>query len=155
MSLIGTKLCKRRRRPFPPPSFYPLSIRHVTFSLLLCNFYNGQISAALCSCPLAAQNQKREKKCPDEYTASQEDLLIGGSLSPSVVELRPNPSLRLNETVQIPHDGPRQQLLEWVGRMRSKGKGEESIQGLLPLSILPGVILTKAETQADHVCCDH
>lgn len=74
---------------------------------------------------MSTRTQKREKKkCPDEYTASQEDLLIGGSLSPSVVELRPNPSLRLNETVQIPHDGPRQQLLEWVGRMRSKGKGE-------------------------------
>lgn len=56
-------------------------------------------------------------KCPDEYTASQEDLLIGASLSPSVVELGPNPSLRPNETVQIPRDGPRQQLLEGVGRM--------------------------------------
>lgn len=67
-----------------------------------------------------ARKREREKKCPDEYTASQEDLLIGGSLSPSVVELRPNPSRRLNETVQIPRDGPRQQLLEWVGRMRSE-----------------------------------
>lgn len=95
----------------------------------LCNFYNGQISTPLCSCPLACfgksekeeeREREREKKCPDEYTASQEDLLIGGSLSPSVVELRPNPSRRLNETVQIPRDGPRQQLLEWVGRMRSE-----------------------------------
>lgn len=101
------------------------------------------------------KESEEKKKSPVEYTASQEDLLIGGSLSPSVVELRPNPSLRLNETVEIPRDGPRQHLLEWVGRMRSKGKGEESIQGLLPLSILPGVILTKAGTQADHVCCDH
>ena len=95
----------------------------------LCNFYNGQISTPLCSCPLPCfgksekeeeREREREKKCPDEYTASQEDLLIGGSLSPSVVELRPNPSRRLNETVQIPRDGPRQQLLEWVGRMRSE-----------------------------------
>lgn len=117
MSLIGTKLCKRRS---PPSS---ATLFQFVMSLFLSpsvTFYNRQISMPLCSCPLAAQ-----KKHPDEYTTSQEDLLIGGSLSASVVELSPNPSFRLNETVQIPHDGPRQQLLEWVGRMRSKGKGEK------------------------------
>lgn len=158
MLLIGTKLCKRTRRPFFRLSLYPLSICHVIFfSPSLRNFYNRQISMPLCSCPLATWNAGKKKKCPDEYTASQEDLLIGGSLSPCVVELRTNPFPQLNETVQIPHDGPRQQLLEWVGRMRSerKRRGKESIQGLLPLSTLPGVILTKAETQAGHVCCDH
>lgn len=97
-------------------------------SLLLCNFYSGQIRTPLLrSCPLqllgnseTRREKKKKKMCPDEYTASHGDLLIGGSLSPSVVELRPNPSVPLNETVQIPHDGPRQQLLEWVERMRSK-----------------------------------
>lgn len=100
------------------PSFN-LSCRF--FPLPLCNFYNRQISMPLRSCPLAAWNSGK-KSCPDEYTASQEDLLIGGSLSPCVVELRTNPFPQLNETVQIPHDGPRQQLLEWVGRMRSERK---------------------------------
>lgn len=90
----------------------------------------------------------------DEYTASREDLLIGGSLSPSVVELRPNPSLWLNETVKITHDGSRQHPLEWLGRMRSTRKAEESIQGLLPLSTLPRAILAKAETRAEQLCCD-
>lgn len=123
MLLIGTKLCKRTRRPFFHLSLYPLSICHVIFfSPSLRNFYNRQISMPLCSCPLATWNAGKKKKCPDEYTASQEDLLIGGSLSPCVVELRTNPFPQLNETVQIPHDGPRQQLLEWVGRMRSERK---------------------------------
>lgn len=58
---------------------------------------------------------------------------------------------------KIPRDGPRQ-TAAWVGGKDEKqtGKGKENIQGLLlPPSTLPGVILTKAETQADHVCCDH
>lgn len=58
-----------------------------------------------------------EKKRPDEYTASRGDLLIGGSVSPSVAELEPNP-----ETVKIPCDGPHQQLLEWEDELHEEGK---------------------------------
>lgn len=154
MLLIGTKLCKRRRRPFFRLSLYPLSICHVIFfSPSLRNFYNRQISMPLCSCPLATWNAGKKKKCPDEYTASQEDLLIGGSLSPCVVELRTNPFPQLNETTNSPWWPT--STAAGVGGENEKWKGKESIQGLLPLSTLPGVILTKAETQAGHVCCDH
>lgn len=36
-----------------------------------------------------ADGGERRRRSPDEYTAPQEDLLIGGTLSPSVAELGP------------------------------------------------------------------
>lgn len=153
MLLIGTKLCKRRRRP-PPPlrSTLVQFVMSLDSPPISATFTTGRLAVRCVRVHLRLELGKDEKKCPDEYTASQGDLLIGGSLSPSVVELRPNPYadwMRLYKFPVMAHVNSC-----WSGWGGWEAKGEESVQGLLPLSTLPGVILTKAETQADHVCCD-
>lgn len=54
----------QKKKKEPPPSqhrrFYPLSIRHVTYSLSFYNFYNRQISMSLR--PLAASEERRREK---------------------------------------------------------------------------------------------
>lgn len=120
-----------------------------------CNFYNGQISRPLCSCPLAAQNSEKTKKKVFRWIYSITGGFINRGQSQSICGwaqglILPSNWMRLYKFPMMAHVNSC-----WSGWGGWEAQGKKSIQGLLPLSTLPGVILTKAETRADHVCCDH
>lgn len=60
------------------------------------------------------RTERTERKCPDEYTAPQEDLLIGGTLSPSVAELG---------ALILPSDGMRLHKFPVMARVNSCRSG--------------------------------